>query len=319
MAFCRVLRVKGGYPDIGKGVVDMKKFASMMVLLMLLLLQATMALADVLMYTSPVYLRNQELTERAVIKGGTAYLAMTGFEELGASTVWSTANGGQAEISYLDRYEIIVPLTGDYATRRDTHAVDIAGAYDSYADMWRENISRCRPFIQDDSAYLPLRPVAEMLGYYMKDNSAASDRIELVQHSDIAYDDLDEANLPPHTYRSRITVRVMGEALPEQGWSLSGVSYLPMRVLFEKLGAQVDWNDSTQQVEISAEGLKLTLPLKGDHMTVQRPGGAATQINISGHKPFVAKGRIYLPVRLLAEKLGYRVDWGNGVDISPLN
>ncbi len=295
----------------------MKKIACMMALLVMLLLPAQTALADVLMSTLPVYVNGQEMGERALIKGGTAYLAMTGFDELGASTVWSTSNGGQAEISYLDRYEIIVPLTGDYAARRDTHAVDIAEGYDSYADMKREDISSCRPFIMDGRAYLPLRPVAKLLGF---EAWHYPDRVDVKPLVGLGYDDLDGAELPPHTtYLARVPVRVMGEELPEQGWSLSGVSYLPMRVLFEKLGGEVNWNSSAQQVEISADGLQLIVPLSGDYMTVQRQGGAAEQVEISGHKPFVAKGRVYLPVRLLAEKLGYRVDWDDGVEISPQN
>ena len=78
---------------------------------------------------------------------------------------------------------------------------------------------------------------------------------------------------------------------------------LPVRFFFEKLGAQVQWKEETQEITVT----------EGEQVITFRIGGETALVN-GEEKPLDAPAvlsgeRAMLPLRALAEQLGYQVDW----------
>lgn len=82
---------------------------------------------------------------------------------------------------------------------------------------------------------------------------------------------------------------------------VKGRMLLPLRVLGKALGAQVTWDAATQKATVKKEQTEL----------VFSPGG--TEFRVNGQKakldvaPRLQQGRMLIPGRILAEKLGFRV------------
>ena len=78
---------------------------------------------------------------------------------------------------------------------------------------------------------------------------------------------------------------------------------LPVRFFFEKLGAQVQWKEETQEITVT----------DGEQVITFRIGGETALVN-GEEKPLDAPAvlsgeKAMLPLRALAEQLGYQVDW----------
>jgi len=83
----------------------------------------------------------------------------------------------------------------------------------------------------------------------------------------------------------------------------NGRTLVPLRVIFEALGALVDWNDSTQTITGIKENTKIILKLNSTTVTVNDNvitlDVPATTVN----------GRTLVPVRFISEALGMDVKW----------
>ncbi|ABR47135.1 copper amine oxidase domain protein [Alkaliphilus metalliredigens QYMF] len=82
-----------------------------------------------------------------------------------------------------------------------------------------------------------------------------------------------------------------------------GRTLVPLRAIFEALGAKVDWEDSTRTITGTKDSTVVRLQLgnstatvNGTNITLQVP---ATSVN----------GRTVVPTRFIAESLGANVDW----------
>ena len=86
---------------------------------------------------------------------------------------------------------------------------------------------------------------------------------------------------------------------------INGSTMVPLRVIFEELGASVEWNQVTKTAESTKHETTILLPLYGKKMVVNdyvvTLNEAATIIN----------GRILVPVRAISEAFGYEVGWDN--------
>jgi len=84
---------------------------------------------------------------------------------------------------------------------------------------------------------------------------------------------------------------------------ISGRTMVPMRVIFEALGAKVDWDGSTQTAigETKKTTIKITIGkdylLKNDNIVVLDSPAV------------VISGRTLVPVRAIAESLDCKVEW----------
>ena len=83
----------------------------------------------------------------------------------------------------------------------------------------------------------------------------------------------------------------------------NGRTLVPMRGIFEALGAQITWDDSTKTVE----------GVKGDIKVSLQIGNVSAKVNDSGvtldTPAKIINGRTMVPVRFISEALGCKVDW----------
>ena len=86
-----------------------------------------------------------------------------------------------------------------------------------------------------------------------------------------------------------------------------GRTMVPMRELFEMLGATVEWDAETQSVKGKRGGDSVTLRIGSDSATVR-----GKQVTIDA-APYIKNGRTMIPLRLVSEALGLNVGW-SGAD-----
>ena len=83
----------------------------------------------------------------------------------------------------------------------------------------------------------------------------------------------------------------------------NGRTMVPLREIFELLGATVEWNGETQTVIANRGKQGVTLQIGNDKATVN---GAETTLDAP---PYIKGGRTLVPLRLVSEALGVRVGW----------
>lgn len=85
---------------------------------------------------------------------------------------------------------------------------------------------------------------------------------------------------------------------------------VPLRVISENLGYQVQWNNHNQQVTV--RNGQTTLVLKIGDATAQCNGNAV-QLDT---KPYISAGRTYVPIRFVAESFGKKVEWNQANNLA---
>jgi len=83
----------------------------------------------------------------------------------------------------------------------------------------------------------------------------------------------------------------------------SGNTLVPVRGLYENLGAQVTWNDGNRTAIIQQGAQVITLTIGSDQLTVN---GRSSKMPEAAR---IINGRLYLPLRAVAEQLGFQVNW----------
>lgn len=82
---------------------------------------------------------------------------------------------------------------------------------------------------------------------------------------------------------------------------------VPIRVISENLGAEVDWDDNTQTVKIKKGNKDFRLTI-GDTKIRDAQGNTITEIDVPAK---IVNGRTMVPVRAVSEILGAAVDWSD--------
>jgi len=88
----------------------------------------------------------------------------------------------------------------------------------------------------------------------------------------------------------------------------NGQAFLPLRSVFERLGASPEWNaaERTVTIERTADGAEpVVIIIDYDDGSVTVNGEAAALAN----DPFIIQSTSYLPLRFVSETLGAKVDW----------
>ena len=120
-----------------------------------------------------------------------------------------------------------------------------------------------------------------------------------------------------HDYEAEdITLLVNGKTvgnLPMSPVIIDDYTMVPVREVFEALGSDVIWHDDTCQVEIADNGVSVFVKI-GDRNTIVN--GKTVPIDsdmplpmLIGKNPGVLKSMV--PVRFIAEELGFKVSWDN--------
>lgn len=112
------------------------------------------------------------------------------------------------------------------------------------------------------------------------------------------------ANEQPHVIQG-VKVYIDGTIFQTESpfYNLNGFTLVPMRPIFEGLGAKVKWEQSTKTIVASTEERIIELTIDKD----------IAKINDKSHSLTVAPKLInnttYVPLRFVAEALMYEVDW----------
>ena len=83
---------------------------------------------------------------------------------------------------------------------------------------------------------------------------------------------------------------------------------VPLRAIFEAVGGDVGWDPATRQITIVSRGQKLVLTIGKNTANLN---GASVSIDSANPKvvPIIINGRTMLPLRFIAENLGFHVVW----------
>ena len=90
---------------------------------------------------------------------------------------------------------------------------------------------------------------------------------------------------------------------------VNGRTMLPMRSIFERIGAKVTWMN-TERIIIATKGnLLITMQIDNAIMSVQKiENDDVIKIELDS-PPFIVSGSTLVPVRAVAESLGCKVEW----------
>ena len=107
----------------------------------------------------------------------------------------------------------------------------------------------------------------------------------------------------------KISVRIKGvlQEYDQPPVIISGRTYVPLRGIFEALGAKVDWNEKLKTITATRDGavtIRLTVDsviafINGMNITMDQP-------------PILVYNRTMVPVRFVSEVMRYRVNWDEG-------
>ena len=102
-----------------------------------------------------------------------------------------------------------------------------------------------------------------------------------------------------------ISVTLNGETLSfdTEPMLINDRTMVPMRKIFESLGATVDWDESTQTVTAKRGGTVIRLKIDSERMTV---GGNEKILDAPAQ---LVGDRTLVPVRAISESLGAEVEW----------
>lgn len=106
--------------------------------------------------------------------------------------------------------------------------------------------------------------------------------------------------------QDNIRVRVNGDRVHFDGvgaQEIDGRVMVPLRGVLEKLGAFVDYDESTQTVTANRHGIHITMQLGHRHATVN---GQDTRMDVPAQ---TLHGSTMVPLRFIGEALGADVRW----------
>ena len=82
---------------------------------------------------------------------------------------------------------------------------------------------------------------------------------------------------------------------------------VPVRAIFEKLGAKVDWNSETRTVTATKDDITISLQIDNEEMNVNSDG-QSKKITLD-QPPVIINNRTLVPVRAISEAFGAGVEW----------
>lgn len=84
---------------------------------------------------------------------------------------------------------------------------------------------------------------------------------------------------------------------------------LPMRAIFESMGAKVTWFDTDKIIFVAKGDKFITLKIGEAVMSVQSALSDEKEVITLDVAPFIEDGHTLLPVRAVAEAMEAKVDW----------
>ena len=87
----------------------------------------------------------------------------------------------------------------------------------------------------------------------------------------------------------------------------NGRVYLPFRSLFETLGAEVEWDQSSGIISAVKDGREVEF-IGNQPSVVIKENNTSRIVNTSA-APYIENGKTMIPVRFAGEALGYNIGW----------
>ena len=116
-----------------------------------------------------------------------------------------------------------------------------------------------------------------------------------------------------------VTVKIDGKKVDfdVQPQIIDGRVMVPLRKIFETLGASVKWNDETQTVSARKSSKTVSMTVNSAELTVDRGdtdenGNAVTDTSTLDVPAQVISDRVLVPVRAVSEAFGLEANWDNG-------
>ncbi len=89
---------------------------------------------------------------------------------------------------------------------------------------------------------------------------------------------------------------------------LNGRTLVPAREFFEQLGAEVNWDQNTRRVTVEYNGVRIIMTIDLKTVFV---GDNSVMISDEDPAPKIINDKTMIPVRFVAEELGFNVEWVN--------
>lgn len=99
-------------------------------------------------------------------------------------------------------------------------------------------------------------------------------------------------------YLDNSEIALSGKAVMENGRVL-----VPMRSIFESIGASVNWDAANNLITSEKDANKIALQIGNKNMGLN---GKLIALDVA---PKIESGRTLVPVRVVSESFGYKVDW----------
>ena len=116
-----------------------------------------------------------------------------------------------------------------------------------------------------------------------------------------------------------VTVKIDGEKVDfdVQPQIIDGRVMVPLRKIFETLGASVKWNDESQTVSARKSSKTVSMTVNSAELTIDRGdtdenGNAVTDTSTLDVPAQVISDRVLVPVRAVSEVFGLEANWDNG-------
>jgi hypothetical protein len=182
------------------------------------------------------------------------------------------------------------------------HLVDLAKSLDWYG--WKT-------LTADLAAYPLVYPVKLKSLYVASPREGQADRPasgvvyfdDIALHYPAAIEEPESQTIVLKIGSRQATVGGRPATLDVAPFAKDGVTYLPLRFVADQLGGMTDWDGQLKKVTV----------LRGDRLLELRFGQETIVLNgerkDAPAQPYAEKGRTLVPIRLVSEQLGLRVDW----------
>ncbi|WP_018758013.1 stalk domain-containing protein [Paenibacillus terrigena] len=117
----------------------------------------------------------------------------------------------------------------------------------------------------------------------------------------------------PVSVQKPVSVEFNGETIQLNNGVIiqNGQAFIPLRSVFEKIGAEIGWDMATKISTLEQKNADPAVSIRIDFRSgeVTKNGEKVTLLN----KPFVLQSTAYLPLRFISEALGAKVEWNQEV------
>ena len=110
---------------------------------------------------------------------------------------------------------------------------------------------------------------------------------------------------------NKVTVKVDDVVVqsPVPAQLINGRTMLPMRSIFERIGARVTWMETEKIIFATKDNFLITMQIDNTTMSVRKiENDEIIKIELDS-PPCIVNGSTLVPVRAIAESLGYNVQW----------